>query len=261
MTMTTSDAPPPAFLSGLPPRRLHFVEDYRRLVKHLIATMPLEQAMSKAVGGNFEAIGEVEMRLLVHLGLQPYHSLVDVGCGSGRLAKRLAKYLSGGMYTGIDVVPELLEYARQGLPAHWQFITIDKFTELNPVADLADFVCFFSVFTHLLPEESFVYLDLARQSLRPGGRVVFSFLEYDLHWDVFQESIDRARRDVSPPHLNTLLSRDTIGIWAERLGMKLAEIHRGDEAFIPISQPLILDDGTTIHDWAQLGQSLVVLEQ
>ena len=40
----------------------------------------------------------------------------------------------------------------------------------------ADFVCFFSVFTHLVHEETFEYLREARRVLKPGGKIVFSFL-------------------------------------------------------------------------------------
>ena len=35
----------------------------------------------------------------------------------------------------------------------------------------------FSVFTHLLHEESFIYLEDFKRVLKPGGSVVFSFLE------------------------------------------------------------------------------------
>jgi ubiquinone/menaquinone biosynthesis C-methylase UbiE len=52
------------------------------------------------------------MRLLVYAGLQPDHSLVDIGCGSGRLAVQLADWLRGP-YLGTDVVQSLLDQAAQ----------------------------------------------------------------------------------------------------------------------------------------------------
>ena len=42
----------------------------------------------------------------------------------------------------------------------------------------ADMVCAFSVFTHLLHTETYLYLEDIRRVLRPGGRLVFSFLEF-----------------------------------------------------------------------------------
>ena len=40
----------------MPGKGLHFVEDYRELVRSLIAHYPLDEAMSRAVGGDFEAL-------------------------------------------------------------------------------------------------------------------------------------------------------------------------------------------------------------
>ena len=44
--------------------KFHFVEDYRSLVKELMARYPLPVAMSMAVGGSYDALGEVEKQLL-----------------------------------------------------------------------------------------------------------------------------------------------------------------------------------------------------
>src|SRR5688572_12541549 len=92
--------------------KFHFLNDYRALVRSLMQQYPLDEAMSRAVGGSYEAVGEVEKQLLIQAGLQRDHVLVDVGCGSGRLAKALAPYLgTTGQLLGTDVVLELLKYA------------------------------------------------------------------------------------------------------------------------------------------------------
>lgn len=62
-------------------------------------------------GRGYEALGEIEKQLLIALGLEPHHCLLDVGCGSGRLAKALVPYLTAGRFLGTDVVQELLDYA------------------------------------------------------------------------------------------------------------------------------------------------------
>jgi ubiquinone/menaquinone biosynthesis C-methylase UbiE len=56
----------------------------------------------------------------------------------------------------------------------------------------ADFVCFFSVLTHLLHEQGFVYLQEAKRVLKPGGKIVFSFLEFAVpdHWAVFEGTVN-----------------------------------------------------------------------
>src|SRR6266576_6479902 len=70
-----------------------------------------DEAMQLAVGGEFDAVGKLEYYLLRSLGLSSGQLVIDVGCGSGRLARQLASDTSI-RYVGTDVVPRLLEAAR-----------------------------------------------------------------------------------------------------------------------------------------------------
>ena len=44
--------------------KFHFIEDYERHVANLIATHPIDEAMSLAVGGSYELVGGIEHDLL-----------------------------------------------------------------------------------------------------------------------------------------------------------------------------------------------------
>ncbi len=104
--------------------------------------MSHEEAMQTAIGGGFDEIGRIETALLQTYGLEEDGYVIDVGCGSGRLAKPLSGYLKG-TYLGIDLVPDLLEHARKitGRP-DWRFEQIDHIG--IPEADgRADMVVFF----------------------------------------------------------------------------------------------------------------------
>lgn len=86
--------------------RFHFVEDYEAYVRQLTRDLPLDEAMSVAVGGDYDRIGAIECEILHHFGLRDGQSVVDFGCGSGRLAVHLAR--TGTVaYLGLDVVQEL----------------------------------------------------------------------------------------------------------------------------------------------------------
>jgi SAM-dependent methyltransferase len=242
----------------MPQARFHFLEDYRRLVRSLIAQHPLPQAMSIAVGGSYEALGEIEKELLVGVGLKPDQTLLDVGCGSGRLAKALVPYLTSGRFVGTDVVQELLDYARDGCPASWEFALVEEIR--IPFRDnTADMACFFSVFTHLLHEESYCYLLDARRVVKPGGKIVFSFLEYEHNWQIFADTFSTVLRGGQSVHLNTFIGRDAIAAWANHLGMTVLELHAATDPFVRLSRPITYDDGRRADGMAALGQSVCVL--
>jgi hypothetical protein len=63
--------------------RYHFVEEYEQQVISLLARPPIDEAMSLAVGGEYEAIGAIERGLLRHFGLRDGMSLIDLGCAAG----------------------------------------------------------------------------------------------------------------------------------------------------------------------------------
>lgn len=240
--------------------KLDFRSSYPRLVRVLRKAHGNDRAMQLAVGGEFEAIGELELEMLKHFGLREDAYVIDVGCGSGRLAKPLSAYLKGA-YLGIDIVSELVRYAR-GLVARadWRFEMAEGL-RIPEEDNRADVVCFFSVLTHLLHEQSYVYLTEARRVLKPGGRIVFSFLDFTVadHWGIFESNIVDLRNKAHP--LNVFISKDAIGVWAKRLDLRIVALHDGDQPFIPLSRPVRFENGQTVENLGALGQSVCVLEK
>jgi SAM-dependent methyltransferase len=238
--------------------KLDFQGTYFRLVRSLVKQHGLDQGMRLAVGGQFDSFGILEREILVQYGLQPDGYVVDVGCGSGRLAKPLAEYLTTGKYLGIDIVPELVDYARNlVVRPDWRFEVAEGLC-IPDQDGQADMVCFFSVFTHLLHEQSYVYLREARRVLKSGGKIIFSFLDFAVpcHWTVFESNV----RDINGDYpLNMFISREGIRTWAEHLHLEIEAFHDGDKPHIPLSQPVTRDDGTLIQGQGSLGQSTCVL--
>jgi ubiquinone/menaquinone biosynthesis C-methylase UbiE len=116
----------------------HFVEDYERLVADLIAKHPIEEAMSLAVGGHYDHIGQIEGHLLRWAGLANGMSVIDLGCGSGRTAHALGKAFAID-YLGVDIVQALLDYAATKSPASYRFV-LNRSLTLPADDKSADFV-------------------------------------------------------------------------------------------------------------------------
>lgn len=110
--------------------------------------------------------------------LSKYPTILDVGCGQGRLAFSVAQWLPNSRLTGVDLSTEAIakanEYADELNVRNVQFITSDAQAYVKTVPDASiDLVLFVEV-AFWLPN----YLDLIREFqrlLRPGGCVVLSF--------------------------------------------------------------------------------------
>ena len=235
-----------------------FRKTHRNLFRQLRSTYTKDEAARIAVGGDFRGYGLLAREALKFHGLTTEDYLIDVGCGSGRLAKPLAEYLKG-KYLGIDVVPELVDYARALVSRpDWRFEGAEglKIPEADKQADM---VCFFSVLTHLLHEESFVYLREARRVLRPGGKIVLSFLDFRVadHWNSFESNVRDIGIGAQP--MNVFLCPDMLREWAKRLALEIETIHDGDEPYLRLPVPITFENGTTVKDRAAFGQSVCVM--
>src|SRR5439155_26776504 len=134
-------------------------------------------------------IGDRWVQTFIRLvGLQPHERVLDLGCGIGRMAVALTRYLDHrGSYEGLDIVEAGIKWCTKHVTPRFpsfRFQLADVFnSHYNPKgkfkpseyrlpyqADDFDFVFLTSVFTHMFAPEVENYLSEVHRVLRPGGR-------------------------------------------------------------------------------------------
>jgi SAM-dependent methyltransferase len=200
----------------------HSFDHNELLVDQLLSQHPRDMAMYKAIGCNsfeeFQRTGDGQVAVLKHEGLEDGMSLYDLGCGSGRTAQALLRAGWQGAYQGADIVNSVVDYLKEKCPGYEA--TVNRKLNILAADNSLDMVFHWSVFTHLYVEECYIYLEDIMRALKPGGRLVFSFLELEdaNHRQIFTNRVAKFKGPDIWSHVDTFLHRDWIGRWAAELG-------------------------------------------
>jgi cyclopropane fatty-acyl-phospholipid synthase-like methyltransferase len=138
---------------------------------------------NQGVGGQDEDIVSLaQLNILIANGLQPNHKLLELGCGTGRLLVNASKFLEdSGTYCGIDLVDELVKMTNKRIEnlslTPERFYALKMQDELDyPVDFSPDFICAFSVYTHMESEDVFNSLKKLRELANLKTRALVTFL-------------------------------------------------------------------------------------
>lgn len=178
----------------------------------------------------FNKQGDGQVEVLRYNGLADGMSVYDLGCGCGRTAQALQRAGWRGRYVGADIVEGFISELKRKCPGYEAHVH----RKASIVADDSsmDMVFHWSVFTHVPVEECFLYLEDSFRALKPGGKLVFSFLELTepRHYErIFENRVGWMRRNRPPKLLDTFLHRDWIRIWAGKIGFEEPHFTDGDD--------------------------------
>lgn len=156
------------------------------------------------VGGNaadFLSSGWAQLHALRQFGMKPSHSVLDLGCGIGRLATILTQYLdSSGYYFGVDINLGGIAWCHENIHQRYDnfnFVVVNakndhyrhpheygrqEFANADvpiPAKRTFDFVAAYSLFTHLQWEDTKRYFDLVSAVMKPGAVFLGSWFLID----------------------------------------------------------------------------------
>jgi len=149
---------------------------------------------NKFTRSDFNTIGQNLFQYIIDIGgLKPTNKVLDVGCGVGRMAIPLTRYLSSeGRYDGFDIVAKSIEQCTRTYSPrfnNFHFHHADIFNSwYNPKGKhlshqykfpfpdkTFSFVFLTSVFTHMLNQGVQNYLNEIQRVLVPGGRCFITY--------------------------------------------------------------------------------------
>lgn len=225
-----------------------------------LADIKIDPAQKKPLGGlnpyspHFDQIGQQFRRILTeHAGLNRKSRVLDVGCGTGRLAKALTGAVHS--YHGLDVHQGFIDYCKTTYRDQ-DFTYADvRHDEYNPGGTVEpttyefpyparsfDLVCVVAVFNHFYTPWVFQYVRQISRVLRPKGLLVATFLLLN------QRSMEVINTRTRTPYL---FPHRTDESWHDDGGRPLLNVAHPEEAVrrVCIKSNLMIREPLRYGEW------------
>ncbi|HYU64819.1 MAG TPA: class I SAM-dependent methyltransferase [Candidatus Paceibacterota bacterium] len=130
-----------------------------------------------SVGPSAQSRIRLVKNLIIRL-YKPDSSILDVGCGSGRLLASLSRYNNFSTLTGVDISPSAINLASQSCPAgRFEIVDIEK-EKLNEKFDLITCIATLDIL-----ENDVAALENISAMLKSGGNFVVAVQHEMKYWN------------------------------------------------------------------------------
>jgi ubiquinone/menaquinone biosynthesis C-methylase UbiE len=147
---------------------------------------------------HFEALHDHVRRALTSHSLPPNASILDAGCGTGGLLRRMGNWWPEAKREGLDFSPLAVEFARKRVGGT---ITEGSITALPFAGNSFDAIVSMDVLCQV--EQPQAALREFARCLRPGGLVVVNVPAYRWLWSYHDDAVQSHHR-FTRPEINTL---------------------------------------------------------
>jgi SAM-dependent methyltransferase len=155
------------------------------------------------------------------LQVEPPHTVLEIGCGVGRIGR----FLSSACRTwiGTDISSQMLRFAHNNLAGLQNVELIElSSSSLREVASASlDRVYCTAVFMHLDEWDRYKYVTEAFRVLVPGGRCYFDNINLagDVGWNIFLE-MTKYEPELRPPNISKSSTAEELATYLERAGFE-----------------------------------------
>jgi SAM-dependent methyltransferase len=190
-------------LKGIPQRRMARNKSEKTISapknQKLLGEIRIDpNAKGRPMGGlnpynpHFNKIGQAFLKLLIeHAKLNKKRRILDVGCGTGRIAKQLEQFMENGSYEGFDVNEHFIDYCKETYTnKKFNFQRCDvQHDEFNPLGKINpqtftfpyddksfDLTIAIALFNHFETPWVFRYIAEMMRVLKPNGIFFGTFL-------------------------------------------------------------------------------------
>ncbi|MEM6381033.1 MAG: class I SAM-dependent methyltransferase [Pseudomonadota bacterium] len=182
--------------------------------------------------------------LATRFDLEHSSNIVDIGCGSGRLAYPFAHFLKDGRYFGCDVWEDGIRWCTDNIAAGHDNVTFHTIPSKNnyyfddrddavqneytlpflPDADI-DLAFAISVFTHLVREDSLAYMHELKRMLKPDGCAFITAFIIDHHFFKYVKDTGahRAVKEAEPGCFYAYSGQDFFGGYSYKVWREMIE--------------------------------------
>jgi trans-aconitate 2-methyltransferase len=196
--------------------------------------------------------------LIAKLHLQSQESILDVGCGDGKVTAELARLVPRGSVTGVDSSPDMIRFAREAFPpevvAQLKFEVMDarrlRFQERFDIV-------FSNAALHWVDDHE-AFLFGASRCLKPGARLLVSCGGKGNAHDVFRALRAELRqsrwrsffREMEKPYF--FFSPAEYRGWLEKYGFEISHLGLSEKDMVcPGEKGLAAWLRTTWHPYTQ----------
>jgi ubiquinone/menaquinone biosynthesis C-methylase UbiE len=212
--------------------------DYKRTWQHLAGTEnDAKMFVASTVDeGAFKRSAQYTRETLERfVGLRPTDTVLEIGCGVGRLAPEIAPRVA--QWVGTDISSNMLEHARRRLSGLTNIRLVELAdVGLGEIADASvDVVYCTVVFMHLYEWDRYKYVAEAHRVLKPGGRLYCDNIGItsSLGWTIFADAASYPPKE-RPAFLPMLSSADELRVYGTKAGFASVAVEQFDDSWLAL---------------------------